>query len=235
MIPIYISISRSSSESPRVVPIRIVISNTVVDFNSIGLVSVRPYHQVELLVTPETQVIEPEETATYTIDVRNLGNVRDTYDIYLEGQVPNSMIELEKDQITLEPNELVSITIDGVILENWTSMEDQTYGLLLAVISSDQVTKNSSTFELTVMTTPKHMMLYIISEIAELQDEINDTLNGTIKNIISYQLAGANIRLNESIEEHENDNYANAIILDKLAKVNLLISEIIVWIGDFIN
>ncbi|MHA1380094.1 MAG: COG1470 family protein [Candidatus Helarchaeota archaeon] len=233
-IPINIFLPRNPTESPRVVPLRIIISNTVVDFNSTILISVKPFHELEISVTPKTQDIEPEKSAIYTINVKNLANVNDTFIIFLEGQIPNSIIELENNRVTLQPNQMDSIQLNISILENWASMENINYNFTLTAISSDQVTRNSSDFNLTVMTTPKSMLLFIISEISELQDEINKNLNGEIKNPISCQLDGAMIRLNESIGEYENGSYMKAVILDKLAKINLIISEILIWIGDFI-
>ncbi|MHA1381726.1 MAG: COG1470 family protein [Candidatus Helarchaeota archaeon] len=231
-IPINISIPQITSEHPRVENIRIIISNTVVDFNSSVLISVRPYHEIELDINPKTLTIEPEEIAICTVDIINLGNVEDTFDIYLKGQIPNSIIELGKNQITFGSNEMVSIKLNITILENWASIENQNYNFTLTVISSNQVTKNSSNFEITVITTPKNMMLFIISEISELQNEINTNLNGTIKNLLLNKLDKAIIRINESIKEYEIGNYSRAIILDKLVKINIIFSEILVYIGD---
>jgi len=76
-------------------------------------------------------------------------------------------------------------------------------------------------------------MLDIISKIGALQVEINKTLNGTFKNLVYCQLNKSLMHLNDSIKEYEKENYFNAVILDKLAKINLLMSEIFVWIGEF--
>ncbi|MHA1381361.1 MAG: COG1470 family protein [Candidatus Helarchaeota archaeon] len=82
------------------------------------LVNGRPYYEVGLSIIPESQETKPEENTLYTINVKNLGNVNDTFKINLEGEIPNSMIELEANQITLQPNESSLIKINVTILES---------------------------------------------------------------------------------------------------------------------
>ncbi|MHA1298497.1 MAG: hypothetical protein ACTSO9_03540 [Candidatus Helarchaeota archaeon] len=79
------------------------------------------------------------------------------------------------------------------------------------------------------------MIYHIISEISELKNAINNTLDGFIKNSLLNKLDCAVILLNDSVIQYEGENYIKAIILDKIAKINLKCSEIIVWTGDFIN
>ena len=233
-IPINISIPRNPIETARVVPMTIIVSNTVVDFNSSILVTVKPYHEIGLFIIPEKQEIKSGGTATYSTNIKNLGNVKDTFSVNLKGEIPNLKHELEKKQITLQPGELGIIELNITIFENWASMRNQSYNYTLTVISSNQITKNSSNFNLSVISTPKSMMQYIISEISALQVKINNTLNGFVKNIILYQLNNSILHLNNSIEESNKRNYSKAIILDKLAKINLLISEIFVCIGNLV-
>ncbi|MHA1381705.1 MAG: hypothetical protein ACTSRG_25325 [Candidatus Helarchaeota archaeon] len=234
-IPINISIPKSANEFPRVVPLNIIISNTVVDLNSSVLVSVRPYHEVKLEIDEEILEMKPEEIFIHSINVTNLGNVEDTFELYLEGIIPNSLLELEENTFIFQPNEYKIIPLNVTILENWASIDNQSYNLTLTVISSDQVTKQSLSIQLMIIATFKSMIYHIISEISELKNAINNTLDGFIKNSLLNKLDCAIILLNDSVIQYEGENYIKTIILDKLAKINLKCSEIIVWIGDFIN
>ncbi|MHA1382569.1 MAG: COG1470 family protein [Candidatus Helarchaeota archaeon] len=144
--PFNISIPKSAYEFPRVVPINIIISNTVVDLNSSVLGSVRPYHEDKLEIDEEILEIKPEETIIHTINVINLGNVEDTFELYLEGVIPNSLIELEENTFILQPNEYRIIPFNVIILENWAGIDNQSYNLTFTVISSDQATKQSVVF-----------------------------------------------------------------------------------------
>lgn len=69
-----------------------------------------PTFDVELTITPPTQDILPGATATYTIDIENLGSVEDTFELSLTG-LPDSWVEFSSTAITIPTGETVPVTL----------------------------------------------------------------------------------------------------------------------------
>ncbi|MHA1379435.1 MAG: COG1470 family protein [Candidatus Helarchaeota archaeon] len=193
------------------------------------------YRFLESSITPAKQEIVPGETAIYSIYLENLGNIFDTFLIDLEGEIPNTLIEFEIDEITLVSNEDVTINLYITVSDNWKCMDDTDYEFILHVFSLDGVIENNHEFALRVTATPKSMILYTISEIEMLREEINSSIDAYIKDIMIFRLDKAEDYLQDSLTEYKEGSTTKAVILDKLAKSNIEITEIVTWIGDYLD
>jgi len=67
-------------------------------------VHVLSFYEVDIAITPETDSVVPGETVDYSINIRNLGNVHDTFSISTSGIDPNWLWELSTESVTLDPN-----------------------------------------------------------------------------------------------------------------------------------
>jgi len=80
------------------------------------------------------------------------------------------------------------------------------------------------------------MILYTISEIESLKLEINGVISCRyIRDIMIERLDKAENYLYHSLTEYEADLITKAVVLDKLTKGNIEITEIVTWIGNSIN
>ncbi len=69
----------------------------------VAIVHVLPFYDVDLIITPVTDSVVPGETVEYTVNIRNVGNVQDTFTITPSGIDSNWLWELSSESVTLDP------------------------------------------------------------------------------------------------------------------------------------
>jgi hypothetical protein len=157
---------------------------------------------VEISLTPPTVLVEPGQSALYTIDVYNLGNVQDSFDISLlfddfDGAYrafPTSIqltwTTLDKTTITLDPGASDSAALTITVPHDWAGMEDATYEFTAtATCLADPAADDSESAELTVQATKESMARYIDLELQWLTDMVSSsTIDETIKASLLDQL-----------------------------------------------
>jgi len=67
------------------------------------VVSVLPFYEVDTVIIPMTDSVVPGENVDYTINIRNLGNVQDTFTIATSGIDSNWLWDLSSESVTLDP------------------------------------------------------------------------------------------------------------------------------------
>jgi len=173
------------------------------------------------------------------LSVTNLGNVIDNYWIDLEFN--NSLAEnisqiyLSTNYITIEPGNAEDITIN-LTIPLISHLEDLIFEITFIVISDSEPSANiTNSAQFKISATPISMIPFIIREISNIRDEINQTLDSYMKYCIIKHLDFAEIELEYAIWTYINNFTTVSIILEKLSKIHLEISSILTKIGDFLD
>lgn len=140
--------------------------------------SVVPFYDVGISVTPTLISVEPTETAVYTIEVTNLGNTLDSFDIALTffdfggayrafpTSIPSSWWSIDKTLMTLNPSDSDIATLTITVPQDWAGMETATYTFEATATShGDPTVDDTASAALEVMATKRSMAEYIRLEI----------------------------------------------------------------------
>ncbi len=85
-------------------------------FEIIGL----PFYNVGVSLSPTSLEVEPGYTETYTVNVTNLGNLDDTYDLSLSGLAP-SWYAFSEQSVSLAPSESAQILLNVTPTRHWST------------------------------------------------------------------------------------------------------------------
>lgn len=169
---------------------------------------------VQLTVTPASQDILPGESAYYNIEVTNLGNVPDTYDISLafddfDGTykafptvIQSWWATLDKLTLTLNPGHSDIVTLAITVPPNWAGMETATYTFKASATSQAYPSaKDTASAALQVQATKHSMAEYIRLEIQWLKQTVNSlNIKKGIKNSLLAYLADAEKKVDQAIQ-----------------------------------
>jgi hypothetical protein len=186
---------------------------------------------VEIALTPATISVKPSQSAIYTIEVHNLGNVIDTFDITLvfddfgttyqafPTAIPSAWTILDDATMTLNPFISHTTALTITVPLNWAGMETATYTLEASAISqADPSAKDTASAALQVQATKHSMMEYIKLEIQWLKETVNGlNVKKGIANSLLTKLADAEMKVDQAIQwvnqgrEHPANNMLNVI------------------------
>ncbi|TFG25752.1 MAG: hypothetical protein EU533_00815 [Promethearchaeota archaeon] len=153
-----------------------------------------PYYGVDVLVIPQTNYAKPSEIVEYTIEVTNLGNVEDTYDILLDSVDLNlDWAIVDKTTMILGPGESDIAIITISVPSDWAGMNPSTYPLNVTAISRiDPLRRDRQTPELIVLPTKESKARYIDIELESLTEQISDsTIDEDVKTGLLDKLTAA--------------------------------------------
>jgi uncharacterized repeat protein (TIGR01451 family) len=145
-------------------------------------------HKAKVETNPTLVKITPGQTATFTINVTNLGNVPDTYNLTVtftdfNGQfrayptiIQTSWTLLAKTSSTLDPAQWNTATFTITVPANWAGMEDATYNFTAtAKCQADPTVNASALASLVVKASKRSMAEYVGLELQWLQNTINNS------------------------------------------------------------
>lgn len=171
-------------------------------------------HKVKVEIKPALIEVKPGQTATYTINVTNLGNLPDTYNLTITLIDFNGLCEadptiiqtpwtlLDKTSLTLNPGEWDTTTFTIAVPANWAGMEDATYNFTATATCQEDPTVNASALaSLTVKATKRSMSEYVKLEIQWLRETVNRLeIKEGIKNSLLAKLANAEMKVDQAIQ-----------------------------------
>lgn len=143
---------------------------------------------VEIALTPLMISAKPSQSAIYTIEVHNLGNVIDTFDITLvfddfgttyqafPTAIQSAWTTLDDPTITLNPFSSDTTALTITVPPDWAGMEDATYTFdVTATSQTDAAAHDTASAALQVEVTKHSMVEYIKLEIQWLKDEVTSS------------------------------------------------------------
>jgi len=119
----------------------------------------------------------------------------------------------------------------------WT-MGHGTHEIRITVWDVDDDRPNDSSFSIfsgTYNIDTEDMINYVLWEIADLQDKVDGRINYLFDLIIISQLEVAEWFINEALNAYQDNATSKSVILDKLAKANIELSDVITIILDCIG
>jgi len=177
-------------------------------------VHVLPFYEPDLTITSTTVTVEPSDAAVYIIEVTNLGNVRDGFDISLiyidfDGayradppSIQPAWTNIDKTSLTLDPGGSDTATLSITVPSDWAGIEDATYEFTATATSTTNPTaSDTETAELTVQTTKESKTRYIGLEIESLTDEVRDSaICDEIKSSLLDKLTNATKKYEQALD-----------------------------------
>jgi hypothetical protein len=143
---------------------------------------------VEIALTPLMISAKPSQSAIYTIEVHNLGNVIDTFDITLvfddfgtayqafPTAIQSAWTTLDDPTMTLNPFSSDTTALTITVPPDWAGMEDATYAFdVTATSQTDVAAHDTASAALQVEVTKHSMVEYIKLEIQWLKDEVTSS------------------------------------------------------------
>jgi cellobiose-specific phosphotransferase system component IIA len=186
--------------------------------SKLGNVHVLPFHEVKIKLTPASVTVKPGQAANYTIEVTNLGNVRDSFSISLlfddfggtykafPTSIQSAWTTIDKPTLTMDPGQSDVAKLTITVPQNWAGMQDTTYKFTAtATCQADPTANASDSANLIVKTTKQSMAEYVKLEIQWLQN-----------NVISLHLKAD----------------VNTGLLDKLGNATMKVDQAIQWINQ---
>ncbi len=178
------------------------------------VVQVLPFYEVDILITPETCMTEPGGTEVYTIEVTNLGNVLDSFDISLyfndfDGSyraVPTAIqpewITIDKTSMTMGPGISDIATLSITVPSDWEGMENAIYEFIATAISTTTSTASDNDIsEFMVQATKESKTRYINLELDALIDMVSSsTIYKGIKNSLLAKFASASHKKEQALD-----------------------------------
>ncbi|MGB7532456.1 MAG: DUF3344 domain-containing protein [Halobacteriota archaeon] len=141
--------------------------------------TVNPYYEVDLGVSPEGQTVEPDENATYTLTVTNLGNTEDTFNLAAEipGGVSAQLSKAATSSLGHGENDTALLNVSSTIVGEYTVNVTATSQCNPSV--SDTIT---TTTNVSVAPRPDLIVTGITLNCGYLFANESNTVNATIKN-----------------------------------------------------
>ena len=184
-----------------------------------GRVQLEPSWGVDVVVTPSTMFAKPGETVEYAIEVINLGNVEDSFDISLDFiDLDEQWTVIDKTSMTLGPGESDSAILTATVPSDWAGMQTATYQFTATGTSITHPTESDSeTADLVVVPTKESKARYVDIKLESLNETISDS---TIAEDVKTGLLD---KLTAAIEKKEQ---ALAYIIDGKMKLanNMLVA-----------
>jgi len=161
-----------------------------------------PFYEVDVVVIPATISTEPGGTGVYTIEVTNLGNVPDSFDISLSfidfgdtyHAVPTEIQEmwtiLNPTGLTLDPSDSGFASLSITVPSDWVGMEDAPYEF--TATATDLSVSDSEKAVFMVQVTKESQTRYINLELEELTELVmNSDIHKGIKQSLLAKLGSA--------------------------------------------
>jgi hypothetical protein len=179
-----------------------------------AVVHVLPFYEVDILMTPETCMTEPGGTEIYTIQVTNLGNVLDSFDVSLYWvdfggsyrAVPTVIqavwTTIDKTSMTMGPGNSDIATLSIAVPSDWVGMENAIYEFRATAISkTSSAASDNDISELVVQATKESKTRYINLELDSLIDKVSSsTIHKGIKKSLLAKLASASHKKEQALD-----------------------------------
>ncbi|UCG03201.1 MAG: hypothetical protein JSW11_04265 [Candidatus Heimdallarchaeota archaeon] len=177
-------------------------------------VHILPFYEVDIQVVPSTDVTDPGGTGVYSIEVTNLGNVLETFDlslVYIDFNgayranptvIQPDWSSLDETYITLNPGSYGGVELCIEVPNDWQSMETALYQFIaIAISQTDSSASDSDIGGLNVRVTKESMARYINLELQELIDSISDsTIHKGIKKSLLSKMESATKKKEQALE-----------------------------------
>jgi uncharacterized repeat protein (TIGR01451 family) len=143
-----------------------------------GRVQLEPSWGVDVMVTPTTAFAKPGETVEYDIELINLGNVEDSFDISLNFiSLDEQWTSIDKTFMILGPGESDIAKLTVTVPSDWAGMQTATYQFTATGTSTTHPTESDSeTADLAVLPTKESKARYIDIELESLNQTISDSM-----------------------------------------------------------
>jgi hypothetical protein len=169
---------------------------------------------VEISLTPATISVKPGQSALYTIEVHNLGNVNDTFNITLvfddfgttyrafPTAILSAWTTLDDPTMTLNPFSSDTTTLTITVPHNWAGMDNATYEFNATATSVPHPSaKDTGSAALQVQATKHSMAEYIKLEIQWLKETVNSlNIKEGIRSSLLAKLADAEMKVDRAIQ-----------------------------------
>ncbi|MBU3924508.1 carboxypeptidase regulatory-like domain-containing protein [Patescibacteria group bacterium] len=191
---------------------------------AIGDIGQTPENRGVLLnITPAVNKTTAGNSASYTVNVTNIGNLNDIYDISLELNnfvgfqrgylvaIQPSWVNFNSTQITLDPGMSEIRPLKIAVPVNWAGMEDVTYSFNVTATSTANASiGNTSSAELKVKADKRSMAEYSKLEIQWLRKLIQGSkIDKGIKNALLSKLANAESKVDVAIANVGNSKFGS--------------------------
>ncbi len=236
--------------SPGTYPIELLLQKEGIDIQKLKTLEIRipAFSEIALSIDQTNIEVNPGEVGTYQLQIQNAGNIPNTLDLEFvaidigsefeaePSAIDTSWVFLEPQNVVLTPGQIEDITLEIEIPPDWQGMESTSYRFKIRAISQeipDQTEELEAS--LTVHACVENMFSYVSYEIADLEDEVDERVSILFDWLILGQLNRAESILVDALTAYEDDLVSKSVVLDKLAKLNIELSDIITIILDWIG
>jgi hypothetical protein len=218
---------------------------------AVDVASLPIVHNVDISIQPKTLAVQPGQTAEYSINITNIGNTADTYNLSLAfmdfnglyraypTSIQPSWITLDLNSLTLDPKESANATLTITLPPEWAGMEDATYNFTAtATCHADPTVNASALASLTLKATKRSMAEYIKLEIQWLQKTVNDlNIKQGTKDSLLAKLANAEMKVDQAIQwiNQGRENPANNMLNAAQNILQAFINEVKAQAGKAIS
>jgi hypothetical protein len=202
---------------------------------AIGDISTPETRGVFLSITIPLAEITPENSAIYSVNITNAGNMADTYSVSLElknfgfqrgypAAIQPSWAVFNSAEIALDPGISEIRPLEINVPQNWAGMEDIIYSFnVTATSTTDTNIGNTSSAELKVKADKRSMAEYSKLEIQWLTEMIKDS---EIKNALLAKLTNAEAKVDQAIVSADDDKKFDSSLNTAQNVMNAFINQV---------
>lgn len=179
-----------------------------------AVVHILPFHEVEVSLAPLTASLKPGQSSLYDIEVTNLGNVPDVYNVALlfddfgetyeafPTAIQPEWTTLDALTIALDPGNMGVVTLNVTVPPNWAGMEAATYTFKASITcQADPSVNDKTSAALKVQATKRSMAEYVRLEIQRLKQTVNDAnIKEELKNGLVAKLVNAEAKVSQAVQ-----------------------------------
>jgi M6 family metalloprotease-like protein len=175
---------------------------------------VLPFGEPHLSIPINFASIEPGNTASYTMEITNEGNVVDTFSFSFAGLDFGTLYEAFPTAIDVSwvsfiptdpssiPGDSTTATLEISVPWDWAGMEDATYDYTVTVTSSITPDDDTASGHLQVQATPTSMMFYVKVELMNLISDVEALPPSDVRDGLHDKATSALHKINQSIDRY---------------------------------
>ncbi len=164
---------------------------------------------VSLSVNPTSATVQPGNSATYTITVKNIGTLQDTFDLSTSSVATGWSASLSENSVTLNAGATTTVTL--TVTAPSTANNGDSQSVTVTAVSEGNSSKSDS---VTTTTTVATIYITAIHIYSHLDAVINYTTSESVKTYIEYGI-GPN-RMNMQTPEESNASIYHEVAIENL-------------------
>lgn len=147
----------------------------------------------------------------------------------------NTWIIPQTQEVNVEEGKSTTVPLNILLVESF-NVEPGIYPVNFTIYLEGTDTKNTVIINLTVISSrAENMVNYILYEIADLREEVDNKVSCLFDWMIINRLDDAEYFINDALEKYLNDSIPLSIVLDLLAKGNIELSDCITILLDWLS